>query len=112
MLKVSGSPLNVLAGLLSNSRRVFGFYKSIAAVLYPVLPDIDRFESDLERLLEGRRRAGGVYKPDGDGLLKPFGMSIAFLSLSFAVFASGCQLCDLPGIQREMTSWIYSELSL
>ncbi|KAL6234170.1 hypothetical protein BDW75DRAFT_241369 [Aspergillus navahoensis] len=91
--------------------KFFGYYKSIAAVLYPVLPDVDQFENDLRRLLEGRRRAGGAYKPDGDGLLKPFGMSIAFLSLCFAVFASGCQLCDLPGIQREMTSWIYISCS-
>ncbi|KAL4987119.1 hypothetical protein BDW68DRAFT_114567 [Aspergillus falconensis] len=91
--------------------KFFNYYKSIAAVLYPVLPDVDQFEYDLRRLLEGRRRAGGVYKPDGDGLLKPFGMSIAFLSLCFAVFASGCQLCDLPGIQREMTSWIYISCS-
>lgn len=78
-------------------------------MLYPVLPDVDHFEDNLKQLLEGRRRAGGMYEPDKSGLIKPFGMSISFLSLCFAVLASGCQLSDLPGIQREMTSWIYGK---
>ncbi|RDW90571.1 putative Zn(II)2Cys6 transcription factor [Aspergillus mulundensis] len=82
------------------------YYRNIAAVLYPVLPDVDQFESNLRRLLEGRRRVGVVHKPD-----MPYGMSIPFLSLCFAVFASGCQLCDLPGIHREMTSWVYVSCS-
>ncbi|KAL4785482.1 hypothetical protein BJX76DRAFT_346985 [Aspergillus varians] len=91
--------------------KLFSYYKNIAAVLYPVLSDIDQFENDMKQLLEGRQRAGGVYEPDRNGLLNPFGMSIAFLSLCFAVLASGCQISDLPGIQREMTSWIYVSCS-
>ncbi|KAL4917167.1 hypothetical protein BDW62DRAFT_184283 [Aspergillus aurantiobrunneus] len=91
--------------------KLLSYYKSIAAILYPVLPDVDRFESGMKQLLEGRQRAGGVYKPNRNDMLRPFGVSIAFLSLCFAVLASGCQLSDLPGIQREMTSWIYVSCS-
>lgn len=61
----------------------------------------------MNRLLQGRMAAGGVYRPDANGLMKPFGMSIPFLSLLFAVLASGCQLSDLSASQRELTSWVY-----
>lgn len=104
--------ISIWANLRADSSRLFSYYKNIAAVLYPVLSDVDQFESDMKQLLEGRQRAGGVYEPDSNGMLKPFGMSIGFLSLCFAVLASGCQLSDLPGIQREMTSWIYGEPSV
>lgn len=66
----------------------------------------------MERLLRGRQAAGGVYRPDANGLVKPFGMSVSFLSLLFAVLASGCQLSDLPGKERELTSWVYGSYSL
>ncbi|KAJ5676165.1 hypothetical protein N7462_009062 [Penicillium macrosclerotiorum] len=88
-------------------QRFLGFYKEIGAVLYPVLPDLDALGRKANQLLEGRRRAGGVYKPDANGLVKPFGMELVFLSLLFAVLASGCQLSDLPSADRELTSWIY-----
>lgn len=88
-------------------RRFVGFYKDIGAVLYPVLPDLDALEHKTNRLLNGRRRVGGVYKPDANGLVKPFGMDLPFLSLLFAVLASGCQLSDYPERDRELTSWVY-----
>lgn len=91
--------------------RFLSFYKDIGAVLYPVLPDLNALELKTGRLLEGRRRAGGVYKPDANGLVKPFGMDLPFLSLLFAVLASGCQLSDLPSADRELTSWIYGTFS-
>jgi hypothetical protein len=50
-----------------------------------------------------------VYKPDANGLVKPFGMDLAFLSLLFAVLASGCQLSDFPESDRELTSWVYGK---
>ncbi|KAJ5084875.1 hypothetical protein NUU61_009454 [Penicillium alfredii] len=84
-----------------------GFYKDIGAVLYPVLSDLDELERKTSQLLEGRRRAGGEYRPDANGLVKPFGMDLAFLSLLFAVLASGCQLSDFPSRDRELTSWVY-----
>ncbi|KAL4944561.1 hypothetical protein BDV06DRAFT_220187 [Aspergillus oleicola] len=91
--------------------KLLGFYKNIAAVLYPVLPDIEKLENYVRQLLENRRRAGGTYKSDKDGSCQPFGMDIAFLSLCFAVLASGCQLSDMPGMDREMSSWVYVSCS-
>lgn len=76
-------------------------------MLYPVLADLDELEQKANRLLEERRRAGGVYKPDASGLVNPFGMDLAFLSLLFAVLASGCQLSDIAVSDRELTSGIY-----
>ncbi|KAL3447362.1 hypothetical protein BJX65DRAFT_96373 [Aspergillus insuetus] len=91
--------------------KLLGYYKGIGAVIYPVLSDLDKLESDMKRLLDGRKRAGGVYRPDANGAVQPFGVSITFLSLCFAVLASGCQLSDLPGLSREMTSWVYVSCS-
>ncbi|KAJ5708804.1 hypothetical protein N7493_010138 [Penicillium malachiteum] len=88
-------------------RRFVQFYKDIGAVLYPVLPDVDELDRKTDRLLLGRQRAGGIYKPDANGLVKPFGMDLPFLSLLFAILASGCQLSDLPERDRELTSWVY-----
>lgn len=66
----------------------------------------------MNRLLRGRLAAGGVYRPDANGLMKPFGMSLSFLSLLFAVLASGCQLSDLSSSQRELTSWVYGSCNV
>ncbi|KAJ5543569.1 hypothetical protein N7535_005993 [Penicillium sp. DV-2018c] len=87
------------------------FYRDIGSVLYPVLSDIPKLEQQTRQLLENRRRAGGVYKPDANGLVNPFGMDLAFLSLLFAVLASGCQLSSIPESDRELTSWIYVSCS-
>jgi hypothetical protein len=87
--------------------RFLTFYQDIGSVLYPVLSDTAQLKRQTERLLENRRRAGGVYKPDANGLVKPFGMPLAFLSLLFAVLASGCQLSGIPESDRELTSWVY-----
>jgi hypothetical protein len=87
--------------------RFLGLYKDISAVLYPVLPDLSELDRNTNRLLEGRRREGGVYRPNNERLVKPFGMSLPFLSLLFAVLAAGCQLSDLSSRERELTSWIY-----
>ncbi|KAK1146996.1 hypothetical protein N8T08_002324 [Aspergillus melleus] len=92
-------------------RKFLGYYRDIGAVLYPVLPNVAKLEDDMNRLLRGRLAAGGVYRPDANGLMKPFGMNLPFLSLLFAVLASGCQLSDLSGNQRELTSWVYVSCS-
>lgn len=93
--------------MLMCSLRFLAFYQDIGSVLYPVLSDVPRFKRQAKQLLENRRRAGGVYKPNASGLVKPFGMDLAFLSLLFAVLASGSQLSDKPESERELTSWVY-----
>ncbi|KAL1963942.1 hypothetical protein VTN77DRAFT_7617 [Rasamsonia byssochlamydoides] len=90
-------------------REFFYFYRDIAGTLYPVLVDVPGFEQDLETLLRNRAAAGGVLKADDDQNFsqRPFGKSLAFLGLLFAVLASGCQSSDLPGKERELTSQVY-----
>lgn len=50
---------------------------------------------------------GGMYRVDADPTNKPFGASVAYLGLLFAVLASGCQSSDLPSKERELTSQVY-----
>jgi hypothetical protein len=41
---------------------------------------------------------------------KPFGVSLSWLALLFAVLASGSQSSDNPPKERELTSQVYSRL--
>jgi hypothetical protein len=63
----------------------------------------------METFLQNRAALGGVLKSADDQALsqRPFGMSLAFIGLLFAVLASGCQSSDLPSKQRELTSQVY-----
>ena len=88
-------------------RRFFYYYKDIAGAIYPVLEDIREFENSLELLLRNRMASGGVYREDADEAQNPFGVSIAYLGLLFAVLASGCQSSDLGSKERELTSQVY-----
>jgi hypothetical protein len=40
---------------------------------------------------------------------KPYGVSLPWLALVFAVFASGSQSSDRPAKERELTSQVYSK---
>ncbi|KAJ5223371.1 hypothetical protein N7468_007913 [Penicillium chermesinum] len=88
-------------------RQFFYYYRDISGAIYPVIEDITKFENDLELLLAKRLEAGGVYREDGDQAQTPFGTSIAYLGLLYAVLASGCQSSDLGSKERELTSQVY-----
>jgi hypothetical protein len=87
--------------------RLFYYYKDISGAIYPVLEDISEFENTLELLLQTRISIGGEYRADADEAQKPFGVSIAYLGLLFAVLASGCQSSDYGSKERELTSQVY-----
>lgn len=89
--------------------RLFGYYRDIGATIYPVLPDIQQFENKLELLLRNRALFGGVNVNNEERLDKPYGMTMAFIGLLFAILAAGCQSSDLPGKERELTSQVYSK---
>lgn len=72
-----------------------------------MLEDVNAFEASLNLLLQNRATLGGVYRSDNDATQKPFGASVAYLGLLFAVLASGCQSSDLPSKERELTSQVY-----
>jgi hypothetical protein len=72
-----------------------------------VLEDISAFENTLELLIQTRISVGGEYRTDTDEAENPFGVSIAYLGLLFAILASGCQSSDLGSKERELTSQVY-----
>ncbi|EEP79104.1 predicted protein [Uncinocarpus reesii 1704] len=82
--------------------RLSSCYRDIGATLYPVIPDMSNFEENLQMFL--RNRANGV---TAEAIDRPFGMSIAFIGLLFAVLAAGCQSSEMPGKERELTSQVY-----
>ncbi|KAJ5979396.1 hypothetical protein N7501_002738 [Penicillium viridicatum] len=88
-------------------RELFYYYKDISGAIYPVLEDIYEFENTLELLLGTRASIGGEYLADVDQAQKPFGVSIAYLGLLFAILASGCQSSDYGSKERELTSQVY-----
>ncbi|CAG8290093.1 unnamed protein product [Penicillium salamii] len=88
-------------------REMFYYYKDISGAIYPVLEDITEFENALEMLLQTRTSMGGEYRADADESQKPFGVSLAYLGLLFAVLASGCQSSDYGSKERELTSQVY-----
>ncbi|KAE8154236.1 hypothetical protein BDV25DRAFT_121771 [Aspergillus avenaceus] len=88
-------------------KEFFYYYRDIAGAIYPVLEDTPNFEMHLDLLLRNRVATGGIYRADTDQAQKPFGVTIAYLGLLFAVLASGCQSSDLPGKERELTSQVY-----
>lgn len=96
------------AGLTSSVHcRFFCCYRDIAGAIYPVLEDVRGFENTLEFLLQNRTTSGGVYREDANEAQTPFGVSIAYLGLLFAILASGCQSSDLASKERELTSQVY-----
>ncbi|KAJ5146479.1 uncharacterized protein N7515_001043 [Penicillium bovifimosum] len=88
-------------------RELFYYYKDISGAIYPVIADIFEFENTLELLLQTRASLGGEYRSDADEAQKPFGVSIAYLGLLFAILASGCQSSDYGSKERELTSQVY-----
>ncbi|KAL3472510.1 hypothetical protein BJX99DRAFT_249589 [Aspergillus californicus] len=88
-------------------KELFSCYRDIAGAIYPVIEDVVLFERHLDHLLHNRAAGGGAYRADVDHAQKPFGTSVAYLGLLFAVLASGCQSSDRPGKDRELTSQVY-----
>ncbi|PGH02862.1 hypothetical protein AJ79_07518 [Helicocarpus griseus UAMH5409] len=82
-------------------------YRDIGATLYPVIPDIEQFEANVDALLQNRAIWGGLHADSGEETDRPYGSSLAFIGLLFAALAAGCQSSDLPSKDRELTSQVY-----
>ena len=91
--------------------RLFQFYRDVASTIYPVVPDIGHFESKLECLLQNRESSGIIGNDTNEDLEMPYGMSVAFIGLLFAILAAGCQSSDLPGQNRQLASQVYGSSS-
>ncbi|KAL4985991.1 hypothetical protein BDW68DRAFT_189184 [Aspergillus falconensis] len=88
-------------------KELFAHYRDVAGVVYPVIGDMPRFEKTLDLLLRNRAGTDGVVEADHAQPRRPFGVSIAYLGLLFAVLAAGCQVSDLSGQEIKLTSQIY-----
>ena len=64
------------------------------------------FEETLNVLLINRANFGG--DENMINFDKPFGVSVSWLALLFAVLASGAQSTNRPAKERELTSQVYS----
>lgn len=91
-------------------QRFFRHYRDVACTIYPVIADTHAFEATLNGLLHNRHLSGGGYVPTDESNDKPFGVSLSWLALLFAVLASGSQSSDNPPKERELTSQVYSRL--
>ncbi|EXJ93427.1 hypothetical protein A1O1_01819 [Capronia coronata CBS 617.96] len=90
-------------------KEFFVAYRDIAYTMYPVVPDKAGFEETLNFMLSNRVRAlRDNLELDPN---KPYGVSLPWLSLVFAVFASGSQSSDRPAKERELTSQVYGKFN-
>lgn len=102
--------LNLQISTRTNLTRFFIAYRDIACTIYPVVPDCDAFEKQMEFMLANKAHAN-QNNLDIDPTT-PLGVSLSWLSLCFAVFASGAQSTDRPAKERELTSQVYSMFQL
>lgn len=80
-------------------------YRDIPCTIYPVVPDTGAFDQTLAYLLHNRAeimRTGADIDPN-----RPYGVSLPWLALLFAVLASGSQSTGRPAKERELTSQVY-----
>jgi len=80
-------------------------YRDIPCIIYPVVPDAQAFDQTLNYLLQQRAhmaRTGAEIDPD-----RPYGVSLPWLALLFAVLASGSQSTGRLAKERELTSQVY-----
>ena len=88
-------------------RRTFKQYRDGAYANYPAIADLDQFENDLMTFLNNRRinDSGPESQTSSDRM---DGMSMRWISLLFAVFASGVQFSGLAKNDRQLLSQVYS----
>ncbi|KAK5941180.1 hypothetical protein PMZ80_006457 [Knufia obscura] len=80
-------------------------YRDIPCIIYPVVPDKQAFDQTLNYLLQQRAhmtRTGAEIDPN-----RPYGISLPWLALLFAVLASGSQSTGRLAKERELTSQVY-----
>ena len=80
-------------------------YKDIPCTIYPVVPNTTVFQEQLEVML--RTRAEMNARGEAIDPHRPYGVSLPWMSLLFAVLASGSQSTGRPAKERELTSQVY-----
>ncbi|KAK2745983.1 hypothetical protein FQN55_005805 [Onygenales sp. PD_40] len=107
---ISSFDVNAVCAVLPDDdqcRMFIKCYRDIGATIYPVIPDLDQLEANVDLFLRNRAILGGLPGDSSDAGHRPYGMDLAFIGLLFAVLAAGCQSSDLPSKERELTSQVY-----
>jgi hypothetical protein len=87
----------------------FRFFKETAHPIYPVILDIEKFESELLLFLINRASSPSLESEGKSGQANQtiYGQSLRWVGLLFAVLGSGCQCSALARKERELTSQVY-----
>lgn len=80
-------------------------YRDIPCTIYPVVPDCDAFNQTVNFMLQTRADMTQANTPVDPN--RPYGVTLPWLALFFAVLASGSQSTGRPAKERELTSQVY-----
>lgn len=99
---------SVCAALPEDSicRRLLCYYHDVRLTLYPVIANFDQFQKDIHALLSHRTLQGLCGNNSIDSAA-PYGFSISFVGILFAVLASGCQVSDFTKKERSSMCQLY-----
>jgi hypothetical protein len=95
---------NMIADLI----RLLRSYYDVRLTLYPVIADFDGFQKDVHTFLETRALHGLCANNTMAASAAPYGFSISFIGILFAILASGCQVSDFPKKDRTSMCQLYS----
>ncbi|EED16217.1 conserved hypothetical protein [Talaromyces stipitatus ATCC 10500] len=87
-------------------RRLLRSYHDVRLTLYPVITDFDSFQKDVHTFLENRALQG-LCANNSMASAAPFGFSISFIGILFAILASGCQVSDFSRKERTSMCQLY-----
>ncbi|EEA22080.1 hypothetical protein TMatcc_008494 [Talaromyces marneffei ATCC 18224] len=88
-------------------RRLLRSYHDVRFTLYPVVTDFDGFQKNVHTLLENRAMQGMCTNNPMASLAAPFGFSISFIGILFAILASGSQVSDFSRKERSSMCQLY-----
>ncbi|KAI9725162.1 MAG: hypothetical protein M1828_003504 [Chrysothrix sp. TS-e1954] len=83
--------------------------EELSYVTYPAIPDIEDFEAQLVDFLARRRMNQSNDEPEQSDIEHMDSMSLRWVALLFATFASGVQLSSLPKNERDLLSQVYGK---
>lgn len=97
-----------LAALIPNDTDCINFFQSYrdnAHVVYPALPSVERFETELMEFVLSRAHAG--QSPSGVTEEQIYGRSFHWIGVLFATLALGSQCINAPRKQNQLTAQVF-----
>lgn len=90
--------------------RLLRSYNDVRLTLYPVIADFDGFQKNVNTFLENRALQGLCANNHMAPSVAPYGFSISFIGILFAILASGCQVSDFSRKERTSMCQLYGRL--